>query len=106
VQKRGAAVIEARGQSSAASAANAAVQHVQSWYHGTPAGDWVSMAVPSTGAYGSPAGVVFSYPVTVSDGTYQIVEGLALSDFDRQLIQTTGAELLEEKTAVEELLGL
>ncbi len=105
VQKRGAAVIEARGQSSAASAANAAVQHVQSWYHGTPAGDWVSMAVPSTGAYGSPAGVVFSYPVTVSDGTYQIVEGLALSDFDRQLIQTTGAELLEEKTAVEELLG-
>ncbi|MFZ4848957.1 MAG: malate dehydrogenase [Caldilinea sp.] len=106
VQKRGAAVIEARGQSSAASAANAAIQHVQSWYHGTPAGDWVSMAVPSTGAYDSPAGVIFSYPVVVSDGSYRIVEGLTLSDFDRQLIQTTGAELLEEKTAVEELLGL
>lgn len=106
VQKRGAAIIEARGQSSAASAANAAINHVQTWHHGTAAGDWVSMAIPSTGAYGSPAGVIFSYPVTVKDGTYSIVEGLALSDFDQQMIKATGDELVEEKTAVEELLGL
>ncbi len=106
VQKRGAAIIEARGQSSAASAANAAINHVQTWYHGTPAGDWVSMAIPSTGAYGSPAGVIFSYPVTVKDGKYSIVEGLALSDFDKQMIAATGDELVEEKTAVEELLGI
>jgi malate dehydrogenase len=71
VQKRGAAIIEARGQSSAASAANAAINHVQTWHHGTPEGDWVSMAIPSTGAYGAPAGVIFSYPVTVKDGKYQ-----------------------------------
>lgn len=106
VQKRGAAIIEARGQSSAASAANAAINHVQSWHHGTPAGDWVSMAIPSTGAYGSPMGVIFSYPVTVKDGKYSIVEGLALSDFDRQMIKATGDELVEEKNAVEELLGI
>jgi len=106
VQKRGAAIIEARGQSSAASAANAAINHVQTWYHGTAAGDWVSMGIPSTGAYGSPAGVIFSYPVTVKDGKYTIVEGLALSDFDQQMIKATGDELVEEKTAVEELLGI
>lgn len=106
VQKRGAAIIEARGQSSAASAANAAINHVQTWYHGTPDGDWVSMAIPSTGAYGSPDGVIFSYPVTVKDGKYQIVEGLSLSDFDKQMIKVTGDELVEEKTAVEELLGI
>ncbi|MBE2237599.1 MAG: malate dehydrogenase [Caldilineaceae bacterium] len=106
VQKRGAAIIEARGQSSAASAANAAINHVQTWHHGTPAGDWVSMGIPSTGAYGSPAGVIFSYPVTVKDGKYTIVEGLALSDFDKQMIRITGDELVEEKTAVEELLGI
>ena len=106
VQKRGAAIIEARGQSSAASAANAAINHVQTWHHGTSAGDWVSMAIPSTGAYGSPAGVIFSYPVTVKDGKYSIVEGLALSDFDKQMIKVTGDELVEEKTAVEELLGI
>jgi malate dehydrogenase len=106
VQKRGAAIIEARGQSSAASAANAAINHVQTWHHGTPAGDWVSMAIPSTGAFDSPAGVIFSYPVTVKDGKYSIVEGLALSDFDKQMIKVTGDELVEEKTAVEELLGI
>ena len=106
VQKRGAAIIEARGQSSAASAANAAINHVQSWCHGTPAGDWVSMAIPSTGAYGSPMGVIFSYPVTVKDGKYSIVEGLALSEFDQQMLKVTGDELVEEKTAVEELLGI
>ncbi|MFN3331450.1 MAG: malate dehydrogenase [Caldilinea sp.] len=106
VQKRGAAIIEARGQSSAASAANAAINHVQTWHYGTPTDDWVSMAIPSTGAYGSPEGVIFSYPVTVKDGKYSIVEGLQLSDFDKQMIKVTGDELLEEKTAVEELLGI
>jgi malate dehydrogenase len=104
VQKRGAAIIEARGQSSAASAANAAINHVQTWYHGTSEGDWVSMAIPSTGAYGAPEGVIFSYPVTVKDGKYSIVEGLSLSAFDKQMIQKTGEELLEEKSAVEEML--
>ena len=106
VQKRGAAIIEARGQSSAASAANAAVNHVQTWFGGTADGDWVSMAIPSTGAYGSPEGVIFSYPVTVKDGKYSIVEGLDLSYFDKEMIKKTGDELLEEKDAVEELLGL
>jgi len=106
VQKRGAAIIEARGQSSAASAANAAIHHVQTWYRGTPEGDWVSMAIPSSGAYGSAEGVIFSYPVTVKNGQYRIVDGLNLSDFDREMIQKTGDELLEEKIAVEELLGL
>jgi malate dehydrogenase len=105
VQKRGAAVIEARGQSSAASAANAAINHVQSWYHGTAAGDWVSMAVPSTGAYGSPEGVIFSYPLTVQNGKYHIVEGLSLSDFDRRMIAATGQELVEERDAVGAMIG-
>lgn len=105
VQKRGAAIIEARGQSSAASAANAAINHVQTWHNGTAAGDWVSMAIPSTGAYGSPEGVIFSYPVTVKNGIYSIVEGLALSDFDKQMIAGTGQELLEERAAIEEMLG-
>jgi malate dehydrogenase len=97
VQKRGAAIIEARGQSSAASAANAVINHVQSWYHGTPAGDWVSMGIPSTGAYDTPRGVVFSYPVTVSNGAIRIVEGLSLSAFEKAKLAATGAELLEEK---------
>ncbi|MFN8465696.1 MAG: malate dehydrogenase [Caldilineaceae bacterium] len=105
VQKRGAAIIEARGQSSAASAANAAINHVQTWHNGTAAGDWVSMAIPSTGAYGSPEGVIFSYPVTVKNGVYSIVDGLALSDFDKQMIAGTGQELLEERAAIEEMLG-
>ena len=100
VQKRGAAIIEARGQSSAASAANAAINHVQTWYGGTAAGDWVSMAIPSTGQYGSPEGVIFSYPVTVKDGQYHVVDGLSLSDFDSKLIAATGQELLEERDAV------
>jgi len=105
VQKRGAAIIEARGQSSAASAANAAINHVQSWHHGTPKGDWVSMAIPSTGAYGSPEGVIFGYPVTVKDGEYSIVEGLTLSDFDKEKIAVTSNELTEERAAVEDMLG-
>jgi malate dehydrogenase len=103
VQQRGAAVIKARGQSSAASAANACINHVQSWYHGTPAGDWVSMALASTGDYGSPEGVVFGYPVTIAGGICQVVQGLELSDFDRARIQATGHELLEEQAAVREL---
>jgi malate dehydrogenase len=105
VQKRGAAVIEARGQSSAASAANAAINHVQTWYHGTSASDWVSMAIPSTGAYGSPDGVIFSYPVTVQNGQYRIVEGLSLSDFDRQMIAATGQELVEERDVVAAIIA-
>jgi malate dehydrogenase len=105
VQKRGAAVIEARGQSSAASAANAAINHVQTWYHGTAAGDWVSMAIPSTGAYGSPKDVIFSYPVTVQNGQFQIVEGLSLSDFDRQMLAATGQELVEERDAVAAMIA-
>lgn len=105
VQKRGAAVIEARGQSSAASAANAAINHVQSWYQGTPAGDWISMAIPSTGAYGAPQGVVFGYPVTVSNGNISIVENLSLSDFDQQLLAATGKELSEERDAIAGMLG-
>ena len=104
VQKRGAAVIEARGQSSAASAANAAINHVQTWYNGTPNGDWISMGIPSTGAYGSPDGVIFSYPVTVQNGEYTVVEGLSLSDFATQQIAATGEELMEERAAIEEML--
>lgn len=104
VQKRGAAIIEARGQSSAASAANAAINHVQTWFHGTAEGDWGSMGIPSTGAYGSAEGVIFSYPVTVKDGVVTIVEGLDLSDFDKAKIAATGAELLEEREAVEAML--
>lgn len=100
VQQRGAAVIEARGQSSAASAANAAINHVQSWYRGTPAGDWVSMSVASTGDYGSPKDVIFSYPVTIAGGKWSVVQGLELSDFDRQMIAATGNELLQEREAV------
>lgn len=105
VQKRGAAIIEARGQSSAASAANAAINHVQTWHHGSAPGDWVSMGIPSTGAYDSPLGVIFSYPVTVRGGQYSIVEGLQLSDFDKRMIAATGQELLEERSGVEEMLG-
>jgi malate dehydrogenase len=89
----------------AASAANAAINHVQSWYHGSAAGDWVSMAIPSTGAYGSPADVIFSYPVTIQNGQYHIVEGLSLSDFDRQMIAATGQELVEERDAVAAMIA-
>jgi len=104
VQRRGSAVIEARGKSSAASAANAIINHVQTWHLGTPKGDWVSMAVPSTGVYDTPKGVVFSYPVTIIEGAYTVVEGLALSDFDREKIAVTGEELVVEQEAVHDLL--
>jgi malate dehydrogenase len=105
VQQRGAAVIKARGASSAASAASAAIDHVHTWVHGTPAGDWVSMAVPADGSYGIDAGVVFSYPVTVSNGDYRIVPGLALEEFSRRRLEATDAELREERDGVKSLLG-
>jgi len=105
VQQRGAAVIKARGASSAASAASAAIDHVHTWLHGTPAGDWVSMAVPSDGSYGIPEGVIYSYPVTVSNGEYRIVPGLAVDDFGRQRMQATHAELREEREGVRSLLA-
>ena len=105
VQQRGAAVIKARGASSAASAASAAIDHVHTWVHGTPAGDWVSMAVPADGSYGIGAGVVFSYPVTVNNGAYRIVPGLALDEFSRQRMDATYAELREERDGVKNLLG-
>ena len=104
VQKRGSAVIEARGKSSAASAANAAISHVQSWYQGTPSDDWVSMAIPSTGSYETPDDVVFSYPVRIQDGVYSVVEGLDLSAFDRERLRITGEELRMERAAVASML--
>jgi malate dehydrogenase len=99
VQKRGAAVIAARGQSSAMSAARAAVQHVRSWHLGTAPGEWVSMGVFGDGSYGAPTGVVFSYPVTITNGKWQIVKNLPTSNFAREKIRITGNELLEEKRA-------
>jgi malate dehydrogenase len=105
VQKRGAAIIEARGLSSAASAANAAIAHVRDWVQGTPAGDWVTMGVPSEGSYGIAEGVMYGYPVTCSGGDYRIVQGLALSDFSKAKAQATHQELLEERAAVAHLLG-
>jgi malate dehydrogenase len=105
VQKRGAAVIEARGQSSAASAANAAINHVQTWHQGTPANDWTSMGIPSTGAYNTPEGVIFSYPVKVQNGKIAIVEDLSLSEYDRMMLATTATELLEERAAVTHMLA-
>ena len=103
VQKRGAAIIEARGASSAASAANAAVDHVHDWVLGTPAGDWVSMAISSDGSYGVEEGLISSFPVTCSGGTYEIVQGLEISDFSRGRIDATVNELKEERDAVKQL---
>ena len=104
VQKRGAAIIEARGLSSAASAANAAIDHVRDWVHGTPSGDWVSMGVPSDGSYGIPEGLMFGYPCTTSGGKYQIVKGLNHNDFAKAKIAATQKELNEERAAIEALL--
>jgi malate dehydrogenase len=103
VQRRGAAIIEARGASSAASAANAAIDHVRDWVLGTPAGDWVSMAVPSDGSYGIPEGVLSGFPVRTSGGAYTIVEGLEIDAFSRSRIDASVAELVEERDAVSEL---
>ena len=103
VAKRGAAIIEARGLSSAASAANATVEHMRDWVLDTPEGDWVSMAVPSDGSYGVPEGLISSFPVTVKDGEYSIVQGLELNDFSRAKIDASVAELVDERNAVTEL---
>ncbi|MHA6511178.1 malate dehydrogenase [Tessaracoccus sp. Z1128] len=103
VAKRGAAIIEARGLSSAASAANATVEHMRDWVLGTPEGDWVSMAVPSDGSYGVPEGLISSFPCTVKDGKYEIVQGLELNDFSRGRIDASVAELVDERNAVTEL---
>jgi malate dehydrogenase len=100
VQKRGAAIIEARGASSAASAANAAIDHVHDWMLGTPPGDWVSMSVVSDGSYGVTEGLISSFPVTCAAGSYQIVQGLQINEFSRQRIDRTVAELAEEREAV------
>jgi malate dehydrogenase len=105
VQQRGAAVIKARGASSAASAASAAIDHVHGWVHGTRADDWVSMSVPADGSYGIAAGVIYSYPVTVSNGDYRIVPGLAIDEFSRQRMDATYAELREERAGVKDLLA-
>jgi malate dehydrogenase len=103
VAKRGAAVIKARGSSSAASAANAAIDHVRTWVQGTPAGDWVSMSVPSDGSYGVPEGLISSFPCTCANGDYSIVQGLDIDAFSRARIDASVAELLEERDAVKEL---
>jgi malate dehydrogenase len=105
VQKRGAAIIEARGLSSAASAASAAIDHIRDWVSGSPQGDWVSMGIPSEGnPYGVPDGLIFGFPVTCSGGKYQIVKGLEINDFAKAKIAATTKELQEERMAIESLL--
>ncbi|GAB3659432.1 malate dehydrogenase [Actinocorallia lasiicapitis] len=103
VAKRGAAIIEARGASSAASAASAAIDHVYSWVNGTPEGDWVSAAIPSDGSYGVPEGIISSFPVTSVDGKWEIVQGLEINEFSRPRIDASVAELIEERDAVKAL---
>jgi malate dehydrogenase len=103
VAKRGAAIIEARGASSAASAANAAVDHMRSWALGTPEGDWVSMAIVSDGSYGIAEGLISSFPCTCSGGNYSVVQGLDIDDFSRSRIDASVGELIEERDAVREL---
>lgn len=105
VQQRGAAIIKARGASSAASAASAAIDHMRSWALGTPEGDWVSMAVPSDGSYGIAPGVIYGYPVVCKGGAYEIVQGLEINDFSRARMDATDAELREERAAVESLFA-
>lgn len=103
VQQRGAAIIKARGASSAASAAAAAIDHMKSWALGTPRGDWVSMAIPSDGSYGVAPGVIFGYPVTCKDGKYEIVQGLSIKKFSQTRIDATDKELREERAGVQHL---
>jgi len=103
VAKRGAAIIKARGLSSAASAGTAAMDHVRNWVQGTPAGDWVSMSVPSDGSYGVPAGLISSFPCTCANGEYSIVQGLPINDFSRKMIDASVAELIDERDAVRSL---
>jgi malate dehydrogenase len=104
VQQRGAAIIKARGASSAASAASSAIDHIHDWVMGTPADDWVSMGVPSDGSYGIDEGVVYSFPVRCSGGRYEIVTGLDIDDFSRARMDATEAELREERAGVADLL--
>jgi malate dehydrogenase len=103
VAKRGAAIIEARGASSAASAASATIDHARTWVQGTPEGDWVSMSVRSDGSYGVQEGIISSFPVTVKDGRWEIVQGLEIDDFSRAKIDASVAELVEERDAVKGL---
>ncbi|WFG42153.1 malate dehydrogenase [Pseudonocardia alni] len=103
VAKRGAAIIEARGASSAASAANAAIDHVHDWVNGTPAGDWTSAAIPSDGSYGVPEGIISSFPVTSENGEWKIVQGLEIDEFSRGRIDASVAELVEERDTVAKL---
>jgi malate dehydrogenase len=105
VQQRGAAIIKARGASSAASAASAAIDHMRSWALGTAEGDWVSMGIPSDGSYGIAPGVIYGYPVTVKDGKYTIVQDLPVSDFSRARMDATDKELREERAGVEHLVA-
>ena len=104
VAKRGAAIIDARGASSAASAANAALEHMSDWVFGTTAGDWTSMAVPSDGSYGVNEGLMYSMPVTCSDGDYTVVQDLPIDDFSRGKMDASGDELNDERAAIEKLL--
>jgi len=105
VQKRGAAIIAARGLSSAASAANAAIDHMHDWIMGTPEGDWITMGIPADGSYGIAEGVLYGYPVTCKGGEYQIVKGIEISDFSRKRMDTTLKELHEERDGIKQLLG-
>lgn len=105
VTKRGSAIIKARGASSAASAASAAVDHMASWWHGTAEGEWASMAVPSGGEYGVPEGLIFSYPVTIKDREYSIVEGVEHDDYGKGKLATSAEELAKERDVVKDLLG-
>lgn len=105
VQKRGAAIIEARGLSSAASAANAAIDHIRSWVFGTPEGEWVTMGVLSDGSYGIPEGIIFGFPVICKNGQFQIVQGLAINDFSRKLIDASYKELADERDTVKHLFA-
>jgi len=104
VAKRGAEIIDARGASSAASAANGAINHMHDWILGTPDGDWVSMGVPSDGSYGIPEGLMYSFPVTCKDGDYSIVQGLAIDEFSQTMMDVTQKELEEERDAVSKIL--
>ena len=105
VQQRGAAIIKARGASSAASAASAAIDHMHSWALGTADGDWVSMGIPSDGSYGIKPGVIYGYPVTCKNGKYEIVQGLEIGEFSRARMDATAKELHEERDSVKDLLG-
>ena len=105
VQQRGAAIIKARGASSAASAAAAAIDHMRYWAQGTPEGDWVSMGIPSDGSYDIPPGVIYGFPVTVKDGKYEIVQGLSIGEFSRARMDASNKELREERAGVEHLFA-